>query len=61
MKLINFLYFQVERFFKNVPVGSGKRAVHQALEAIKMNIDWLKQYENQVTSWLSAKVKSLGL
>ena len=34
----------MEEFFKNRPLGSGKRALKQSLEKIDANIKWIHDY-----------------
>ncbi|XP_064596081.1 endoplasmic reticulum aminopeptidase 2-like [Liolophura sinensis] len=47
-----FDFDEVESFFKDRNVGSGERAVKQALESIKMNMQWLESHEKSVSEWL---------
>ncbi|XP_017878860.1 glutamyl aminopeptidase-like isoform X2 [Ceratina calcarata] len=45
-------YHEVSEFFKNVDVGSGRRALEQSLETIKFNIHWVKENADTVDRWL---------
>lgn len=47
-----FDYNEVAHFFKNIDVGTGKRAVKNSLENIRSNIEWLNKNEAAVTDWL---------
>ncbi|XP_074661085.1 glutamyl aminopeptidase-like isoform X2 [Tubulanus polymorphus] len=47
-----FDHDEVQHFFATVKTGSGARAVHQVLETIQMNVDWLKKYKDDVIEWL---------
>ena len=42
----------VKSFFKNVNVGSGKRSLHQSLEMIQSNINFLNKYDQELSQWL---------
>jgi aminopeptidase N len=37
-------------------LGSGTRAVDQAIESIEININWMKTHEKTVVDWLKAEV-----
>ncbi|XP_041355968.1 endoplasmic reticulum aminopeptidase 1-like isoform X1 [Gigantopelta aegis] len=47
-----FDYNEVKSFFSTREVGSAKRAVQQTLEKINMNINWMKNHEQEITDWL---------
>lgn len=44
---------EVEFFFKDLTVGSGQRALAQALETIRLNIQWHEHNLEDVSQWLS--------
>ncbi|XP_039194273.1 glutamyl aminopeptidase isoform X1 [Crotalus tigris] len=45
--------WQMENFFERYPdAGAGEASRKQALETTKSNIEWLKQYRNDVATWL---------
>ncbi|XP_077988862.1 endoplasmic reticulum aminopeptidase 1-like [Glandiceps talaboti] len=47
----------VKNFFANHPdAGSGTRTIHQCIETIQINIDWLQRHEQEVTDWLTNQV-----
>ena len=55
-------FFQVESFFgEQSDLGSGVRAVRQAVEIIKHNIQWLEKNENLVNSFLQDRSTSACL
>ncbi|XP_042237280.1 endoplasmic reticulum aminopeptidase 1-like isoform X3 [Homarus americanus] len=43
---------EVEAFFKDVDVGPGERALAQALETIRLHIQWHEHNLDSLTSWL---------
>ncbi|XP_063592167.1 endoplasmic reticulum aminopeptidase 1-like [Penaeus indicus] len=43
---------EVESFFSNVDVGPGERALAQALETIRLHIQWHEHNLDDVTQWL---------
>ncbi|KAL7982033.1 hypothetical protein Chor_001090 [Crotalus horridus] len=45
--------WQMENFFERYPdAGAGEASRKQALETTKSNIEWLKQYRDDVATWL---------
>lgn len=49
----NMVFLQVEFFFRDLAVGSGQRALAQALETIRLNIQWHEHNLEDVSQWLS--------
>nr|XP_006811271.1 PREDICTED: glutamyl aminopeptidase-like [Saccoglossus kowalevskii] len=48
---------EMQHFFDMYPeAGTGARGREQALEHVQSNINWLKRYENEITSWLTINV-----
>ncbi|XP_045130834.1 endoplasmic reticulum aminopeptidase 1-like isoform X2 [Portunus trituberculatus] len=47
---------EVESFFKDVSVGSGERALAQALETIRLHIQWHEHNLDDVSHWLNQRV-----
>lgn len=45
---------QVESFFGQVDLKSGRVALEQALERIRSNIFWKDDLESQLNAWLEA-------
>ncbi|KAK4316254.1 hypothetical protein Pmani_012574 [Petrolisthes manimaculis] len=43
---------EVENFFRDVEVGPGERALAQALETIRLHIQWHEHNQEDVTHWL---------
>lgn len=46
------MILQVENFFRDVEVGPGERALAQALETIRLHIQWHEHNLDDVTQWL---------
>lgn len=48
-----FYLLKMENFFERYPdAGAGEASRKQALETTKSNIEWLKQYRDDVATWL---------
>lgn len=48
------LILQMEHFFKQTPnAGAGEMPRKQALETVKNNIEWLKNNEDEIATWLN--------
>ena len=50
--------FQVRQFFKGREVGAGALALKQSLEQIQINIQFRKNFETQIISWLEKEFPS---
>ncbi|XP_063166501.1 glutamyl aminopeptidase isoform X2 [Candoia aspera] len=47
--------WQMENFFERYPnAGAGEASRKQALETTKSNIEWLKQYRDEIAAWLES-------
>lgn len=49
---------QVETFFKGVDIGPGERALAQALETIRLHIQWHENNLEDLTQWLDRHVST---
>lgn len=56
LKSNGVVFLQVESFFKDANVGSGERALAQALETIRLNIQWHEHNLDDVSHWLNQRV-----
>lgn len=54
-------YREVESFFGQVDLKSGRVALEQALERIRSNIFWKEDLEPQLSVWLEAAAPGVGL
>lgn len=51
----------MEDFFERFPeAGAGESARKRALENVRYNIKWIKDYDYTITSWLKEKTKTKG-
>lgn len=47
------ILLQVQSFFSGVDVGPGKRSLAQALETIRLHIQWHENNLGDLTQWLN--------
>jgi len=48
---------KVLEFFKKYPAaGAGQRSRRQAVEKIRINIDWVAQHSDAIANWLYSNV-----
>ncbi|XP_034944364.1 endoplasmic reticulum aminopeptidase 2-like isoform X3 [Chelonus insularis] len=50
-------YQEVTKFFSDIDVGSGQRALEQSLETIRFNIRWVQENADTIDEWLLDYVK----
>ncbi|CAH1964992.1 unnamed protein product [Acanthoscelides obtectus] len=50
-------YYEVSTYFSGMDVGLSTRTLDQSLEIIKLNINWIKQNEEEVNTWLRKNIK----
>ena len=51
------MYMKVMEFFKRYPnAGAGERGRTQAIEKIRINIDWVTRHRDKIASWLYSNV-----
>jgi hypothetical protein len=44
----------VERFFADHPAPAAERTIRQALERMRLNINWLAQNRDDLNAWFGA-------